>query len=207
MVLARVLWSFVQLFYANHYIISSVRASNNRFCFLNGGCIVLLPFTSQVTTPVTLVTTGPSHCYAQSLRFLYMIRSQKLRRLGLVGDLWNWFRAYRCQCVNVNGCKSSILPVISQMSLRAVFLGLILYTTIALLVKHSHMFMFADDAKCLRSVTCQLLSCKGTLTFCAHGMISGFWVSRFKSALIFTSALRSWYTMHQWYGVEICWRA
>ena len=46
----------------------------------------------------------------------------KLWKYGIIGDLWLWFRAYlssRTQCVEINGCLSGLLPVVSGVTQRS----------------------------------------------------------------------------------------
>ena len=82
----------------------------------------------------------------------------KLWEVGVVGSLWRWFREYltnRYQCVCINNCNSSTLPVISgvpQGSLLGPLLFLIYINDLPSSLNHSDTFLFADDTKCLRPV-------------------------------------------------------
>ena len=88
----------------------------------------------------------------------------KLWEVGVVGNLWRWFREYltnRYQRVCINNCNSSTLPVVSgvpQGSLLGPLLFLIYINDLPSSLKHSDTFLFADDTKCLRSV-CSPLDC------------------------------------------------
>ena len=80
----------------------------------------------------------------------------KLWSFGITGNLWNWFKGYllnRTQCVRINNAISSSLPVISgvpQGSILGPLLFLIFINDLP--VTNSHLFMFADDAKCLKQI-------------------------------------------------------
>ena len=86
----------------------------------------------------------------------------KLRKSGIVGSLWKWFREYltnRYQHVCINNSKSSTLPVVSgvpqsQGSILGLFLFLIYINDLSSSVKHSKTFLlnFTDDTKCLRPI-------------------------------------------------------
>ena len=82
----------------------------------------------------------------------------KLWSAGITGDLWMWFRAYlldRQQCVTINGQQSSILPVLSgipQGSILGPLLFIIYINDLPLTINFSHLFLFADDTKCLSPI-------------------------------------------------------
>ena len=69
-----------------------------------------------------------------------------------------WFRAYlldRQQCVTINGQQSSILPVLScipQGSILGPLLFIIYIDDLPLTINFSHLFLFADDNKCLSPI-------------------------------------------------------
>ena len=78
--------------------------------------------------------------------------------MGICGSLWKWFKSYLCnrrQCVSVNGCLSSFLPVLSgvpQGSVVGPLLFLIYINDLPDAISYAHPFMFADDTKCLNSI-------------------------------------------------------
>ena len=82
----------------------------------------------------------------------------KLWSFGITGNLWNWFRGYlsdRHQRVSLNQCLSDSLPVISgvpQGSILGPLLFLIFVNDLPSTVTSSHIYLFADDTKCLQSV-------------------------------------------------------
>ena len=73
--------------------------------------------------------------------------------------MWKWFQAYlscHSQHVRLNQCISDPLPVISgvpQGSILGPLLFLIFVNDIPSSIKHSHVFLFADDAKCLKKMS------------------------------------------------------
>ena len=77
----------------------------------------------------------------------------KLWSFGITGNLWKWFEAYlfyRSQQVTINRCVSDPLPVVSgvpQGSILGPLLFLIFISNIPSSTIHSHIFLFADDAK------------------------------------------------------------
>ena len=83
----------------------------------------------------------------------------KLWSLGMTRNMWKWFQAYlscRSQHVRLNQCISDPLPVISgvpQGSILGPLLFLIFVNDIPSSIKHSHVFLFADDAKCLKKIS------------------------------------------------------
>ena len=84
--------------------------------------------------------------------------SLKLWNVGIVGDLWEWFRAYlttRIQCVAVSGEKSDFLPVISgvpQGNVLGTLLFLVYINDLPCSALHSSLLIFADDSKCLHEI-------------------------------------------------------
>ena len=82
----------------------------------------------------------------------------KLWSIGVTGNLWKWFKAYlfdRWQCVRLNDCVSDLLPVLSgvpQGSILGPLLFLVFINDMPQSISHSNIFLFADDAKCLKTV-------------------------------------------------------
>ena len=77
----------------------------------------------------------------------------KLWKTGITGNTWSWLKEYltgRRQHVNINGCFSSALPVISGV-------GPLLFLTyindLPSCTTYVNLFLFADDTKCLKSIT------------------------------------------------------
>ena len=83
----------------------------------------------------------------------------KLWSFGITDSLWLWLRAYltnRLQCVSINGSVSDVLPVISgvhQGSILGPLLFLIFVNDLSELVSSSMVLLFADDTKCVKSIT------------------------------------------------------
>lgn len=83
----------------------------------------------------------------------------KLWKVGITGELWNWFRAYlnsRNQCVGIDGQRSGLLPVLSgvpQGSILGPILFLVYINDLPSCPIHSSMLLFADDTKCIKSIS------------------------------------------------------
>ena len=90
----------------------------------------------------------------------------KLRSLGISGKLWSWFESYllNCyQCVKINNSLSHLLPVssgIPQGSILGPLLFLIYVNYIPDIIKFCLFFLFADDTKCIKTISSPLDSLK-----------------------------------------------
>ena len=84
----------------------------------------------------------------------------KLHRLGVSGHLWQWLKCYllgRSQCVCLDETRSTILPVLSgvpQGSVLGPLLFLAFVNDLPDVVKHSIIYMYADDLKCAKPIRC-----------------------------------------------------
>ena len=82
----------------------------------------------------------------------------KLWHFGITGNLWLWFKCYlsdRHHCVSLNHCTSDFLPVISgvpQGSILGPLMFLIFVNDLPTSVVSSHIYLFADDTKCLKPI-------------------------------------------------------
>ena len=83
----------------------------------------------------------------------HSILLQKLRMAGFGGSLLQWFQSYltnRHQCVTVQGCTSTTLPVTSGVPQDSI-LGPVLFSLyvndLPDAIKSSHVAMFVDDTK------------------------------------------------------------
>ena len=83
----------------------------------------------------------------------------KLWTFGIRGNLWKWMQSYlshRTQRVLLNHTTSDPLPVLSgvpQGSILGPLLFLIFINDIPLSVRHSNIFLYADDTKCSKGIS------------------------------------------------------
>ena len=83
----------------------------------------------------------------------------KLKSLGISGTLWLWFKSYlfnRHQCVKINNKYSYLLPVLSgipQGSILGPLLFLVYVNDIPDYITNSLLYLFADDTKCLKTIS------------------------------------------------------
>ena len=88
----------------------------------------------------------------------------KLNAYGIQGPLLEWIRYFltdRSQSVSINSVLSSLKPCTSgtpQGSILSPLLFLLYINDMPECVKHSTVFLYADDAKLLKPITC-LLDC------------------------------------------------
>ena len=84
----------------------------------------------------------------------------KLRRIGISGFLWKWFKVYlshKSQFVSISDTSSDTLPVLSGTPHGSILGPLMLLTYINNLhstSKSSSILSFADDTQCLRRLDC-----------------------------------------------------
>ena len=83
---------------------------------------------------------------------------------GITGNLWKWLQAYltnRVQRVSVNNAVSDVVPVVSgvpQGSILDPILFLVFVNDILAAMTSSLVLFFADDAKCVKSIS-QMSDC------------------------------------------------
>lgn len=83
---------------------------------------------------------------------------QKLRRCGITGKLWEWFKEYlsnRHQCTTIEQQRSGFLPVLSgvpQGSILGPILFILYLNDLPNCVLHSKILSFADDTKCYKVI-------------------------------------------------------
>ena len=83
----------------------------------------------------------------------------KLWHMGITGNTWKWLLAYlwnRSQCVSINSSVSSALPVVSgvpQGSILGPLLFLIYINDLPDVLSSSQVLLFADDAKCFKTIS------------------------------------------------------
>lgn len=77
----------------------------------------------------------------------------KLRRSGVCGEIWLWFKAHlsgRLQCVTIDDSRSGLLPVLSgvpQGSILGPLLFLVYINDLPLSTTSAKLSLFADDTK------------------------------------------------------------
>ena len=83
----------------------------------------------------------------------------KLWRIGITGNLWQWFREYlseRKHFVHIDGSSSGLLPVksgVPQGSILGPLLFLVYVNDLPECITYASCRLFADDAKLLKSIS------------------------------------------------------
>ena len=104
-----------------------------------------------------------------------------------------WFRAYlldRQQYVTINGQQSNLLPVLSgipQGSILGPLLFIIFINDLPLTINFSHLFLFADDTKCLSPIHSPTESLNLQRDLQAIGVWSNQWSLAFNESSVLTS--------------------
>ena len=86
----------------------------------------------------------------------------KLQAYGIQGPLLNWIKSFltdRKQSVHINSALSSFKTCISgvpQGSVLSPIIFILYINDLPDCIKHSQIFLYADDAKLLKSITCRL---------------------------------------------------
>ena len=86
----------------------------------------------------------------------------KLRAYGIHGHLYNWITSFltdRAQFVSINSVSSTLKPCTSGVPQRSILspIFFLLYSNdLPECVKHSSVFLYDDDAKVLKPISCHL---------------------------------------------------
>lgn len=116
--------------------------------------------------------------------------------MGIVGNLWSWFKGYlscRHQCVSINGQASGVLPVtlgVPQGSILGPLLFIIFINDMISLLSSATALMYADDTKCTQPVSCigDSVKLQRDLDSLTHWSVNNLSFNLSKAILRFTSS-------------------